>query len=120
MIAIRLGLDVLVSPCAAGHNDADRVAIDRYVERPLAALDPSDRILLRNLPRRAVVIHAADMGDPLVRVVAVVLVDASNSVSHAFPPTAARHGADEQVFVRPERLPAPRPASQATAQDRMK
>lgn len=55
-----------------------------YVERPLATLNADNRLLLADLPSRAICVQASDMRDALVRVVSVRFSYAFDFVRHLY------------------------------------
>src|SRR5574337_1975957 len=76
LFAVGLGLEVLVA-VATGRNDHPYgTPATRHVERPLPALDTCDGFRLAELPARTVRVDAANVGDALMRIGTVTLVDA--------------------------------------------
>src|SRR5690606_28778252 len=85
LLPVCFRFDVLVAVRADGDNDVCRAPTSADVEAPLTAFDTVHRLLLGDLPRAAAVRSASappDVSDPLVGVIAVVLVDAGDLVSH--------------------------------------
>jgi hypothetical protein len=75
LLAIRFRLEILVAETADGNDDPDGVSIRRFhPEIPLTCLDQDNRLVLRYPPPPTR--GATHMGNPLVRVVTVALVDA--------------------------------------------
>ena len=64
-----------------------------YIERPVPGFDFLDRLLLALLPATAVRIHATNVLDTFVRVLAISLVDTANScgVSNSIPKAGLRY-----------------------------
>src|SRR3972149_4306461 len=77
LLTVRSGLQVLVSSLTLRDHHLHRAPRPADVERPFAALNASDRPLLRDPPDAAGSSrshHSSDMGDPLVRVQTVLSV----------------------------------------------
>src|SRR5665811_1694021 len=78
LCAVVLGLEVLVARGADRHDYPHRLSRDANPELPLAGFDVYDRFSLGQFPALPVWIDSAHVGDALVRVVPVALVDAGD------------------------------------------
>src|SRR5207244_3529266 len=94
LLAVVLGLQVLVTVLARGHDHVHSATAPADEERPFVAVDPGDGVLLCELPRSSVAVATSDMRDALVRVHAVTLVDADDFVAiwHCRSPLLVKNG----------------------------
>src|SRR6185312_1847500 len=96
LLAISFRFQILVAVSADRDDDTYRVAAAMHVKRPLATFDARNGLGLAKAPASTVRIDTADAKDPLMRVVAVALVDAFDLIAHipcscrchAWPPLA--------------------------------
>jgi len=80
LLAVGARLDVLVAVLTRGDNDINLRITLLDIEGPAPAFDAGYSLLLGYLPRRPVPVAPADVGNALVRVVAVAFVDAKNLI----------------------------------------
>jgi hypothetical protein len=79
LVAVVLSFKVFVTPAAHRDDDPNRVIAWINEELPLTGFDTIDGILLSDFPTCAAM-NTADMGNALVRVLAVTFGDALNLI----------------------------------------
>jgi hypothetical protein len=79
-------LIILMTICTNCDFDLHVVKTYPYVELPFTAFNTRNGFLLCISPTLTLIIDSADMGNPLMRVHAICLIDAENLVAHLLCP----------------------------------